>query len=387
MPSCYHFFHAIGHVNLPAKKKKEGSFSLFLLQLNLCNPQWISSNLYLSDDVQPQSPEPPTEPSPNLGSSSTWSFGGLVKTLASKSESVIESYRKDFEELGSGLKKETEIIKSVVSRAVTDSLDTGASVAQEKLESVGQAIDDIGSSVWKSTAQIISHGKDTFLSPSDDYDSDPENSRNRKLNINSNSVNEKRYSRFEMQIRALQLSRITYCAEPEDLEDYGNWKLGINLEDKRGEIEDLLNENSDVQDIFREVESNEFEYKRYWSNYFYKLSELIKAEEARAKLVKRAISGEEGEDLSWDIDEDDEGGEGGNVDNSDVSIISTQHSMAEEEGWDEIEEIRCSDDNKGDNVVGSTSRVDLCKRLSVAEEGEDLSWDIDDEEEDQPVKA
>ncbi|PPR98666.1 hypothetical protein GOBAR_AA22007 [Gossypium barbadense] len=256
-------------------------------------------------------------------------FVRRLKTLASKSESVIESYRKDFEELGSGLKKETEIIKSVVSRAVTDSLDTGASVAQEKLESVGQAIDDIGSSVWKSTAQIISHGKDTFLSPSDDYDSDPENSRNRKLNINN------------------------------------------------------------VQDIFREVESNEFEYKRYWSNYFYKLSELIKAEEARAKLVKRAISGEEDEDLSWDIDEDDEGGEGGNVDSekNDVSIISTQHSMAEEEGWDEIEEIRSSDDNKGDNVVGSTSRVDLCKRLSVAEEGEDLSWDIDDEEEDQPVKA
>ncbi|KAK8308476.1 hypothetical protein V6Z12_D02G061500, partial [Gossypium hirsutum] len=313
-------------------------------------------------------PEPPTEPSPNLGSSSTWSFGGLVKTLASKSESVIESYRKDFEELGSRLKKETEIIKSVVSRAVTDSLDTGASVAQEKLESVGQAIDDIGSSVWKSTAQIISHGKDTFLSPSDDYDSDPENSRNRKLNINSNSVNEKRYSRFEMQIRALQLSRITYCAEPEDLEDYGNWKLGINLEDKRGEIEDLLNENSAVQDIFREVESNEFEYKRYWSNYFYKLT----------------ISGEEDKDLSWDIDEDDEGGEDddeclkkdedkvSSCKDSDVSIISTQHSMAEEEG---------------DNVVGSTSRVDLCKRLSVAEEGEDLSWDIDDEEEDQPVKA
>ncbi|MBA0738007.1 hypothetical protein Gogos_011422 [Gossypium gossypioides] len=367
-----------------------------------------------SDDVQPQSPDPPTEPSPNLGSSSTWSFGGLVKSLASKSESVIESYRKDFEELGSGLKKETEIIRSVASRAVTDSLDTGASVAQEKLESVGQAIVDIGSSVWKSTAQIISHGEDTFLSPSDDYDSDPENSRNRKLNINSNSVNEKRYSRFEMQIRALQLSRTTYCAEPEDLEDYGNWKLGINLEDKRGEIEDLLNENSAVQDIFREVESNEFEYKRYWSNYFYKLSKLIKAEEARAKLVKRAISGEEDEDLSWDIDEDDEGGEGGNVDSekeeddlsedddeclkkdedkvssckdSDVSIISTQHSMAEEEGWDEIEEIRSSDDNKEDNVVGSTSRVDLCKRLSVAEEGEDLSWDIDDEEEDQPVKA
>lgn len=108
-----------------------------------------------SDDVQPQSPHPPTDPSPNPGSSSTWRFGGLVKGLASKSESVIESHRKDFEELGSGLKKETEIIRSVASRAVTGSLDIGASVAQGKLESVGQAIYDIDSSVWKSTAQII----------------------------------------------------------------------------------------------------------------------------------------------------------------------------------------------------------------------------------------
>lgn len=38
---------------------------------------------------------------------------------------------------------------------------------------------------------------------------------------------------------------------------------------------------------------------------------------------------------------------------SDVSIISTQHSMAEEEGWDEIEEIRSSDDNKGTMLLGA----------------------------------
>ncbi|KAK8585785.1 hypothetical protein V6N13_050757 [Hibiscus sabdariffa] len=367
-----------------------------------------------SDDVQPQASDTPTDPSPNPGSSSMWSFGGLVKNLASKSESVIESYRKDFEELGSGLKKETEVIRSVASRAVNESLDIGASVAQEKLESVGQAIDDIGSSVWKSTAQIIFHGKDTFLSPSDDYISDAEISKSEKLSSSNNSVIEKRYSRFEMQIRALQSSKSTYCTEPEDLGDYENWKLGFNLEEKKGEIEALLNGNSAIQEIFRDVDSDEFECNRYWSNYFYKLSKLMKAEEARAKLVKRAISGEEDEDLSWDIDEDDEE-ESGNVDSekkerdssedgdkylkrdeekadsckdSDLSVISSQHSP-EEEGWDEIEEIRSSDDNKGDNHVGSTSRIRPCKRLSGADEEEDLSWDIDDDEEDQPqpVKA
>ncbi|XVE65720.1 hypothetical protein DITRI_Ditri08aG0022200 [Diplodiscus trichospermus] len=269
-----------------------------------------------SDDVQQQFSDQPTDPTPNQGSSSAWSFGGLVKTLADKSEFVIESYRKDFEEFGAGLKKETEIIRGVASRAVNDSLEIGASVAQEKFESVGQAIDDIGSSVWKSTTQIISNGKDTFLSPSDDDNSDSENANNKKLNVSNNSINEKRYSRFEMQIRALQSDKRTYSEEPEDLEHFENWKLGFNLEEKKAEIEDLLNENSVIKDIFKDV-SDEFECKRYWSNYFYKLTRLKKAEEVRAKLVKRAISREEEEDLSWDIEEDDEE-QSENVDREDV---------------------------------------------------------------------
>ncbi|XWS53719.1 hypothetical protein CRYUN_Cryun10bG0024600 [Craigia yunnanensis] len=381
------------------------------MHLNLVQSQMDFFKSVFSDNAQPQTSDQSTDTTLNPGSSATWSYGGLVKTLADKSESVIESYRKDFEEFGSGLKKETDIIRSVTSRAVNDSLEIGATVAQENLESVGQAIDDIGSSVWKSTVQIISHGKDTFLSPSDDDNSDSENPNNKKLNVSNNSINEKRYSRFEMQIRALQSDKSTYTKEPEDLKDFENWKLEFNLEEKKGEIEDLLNENSVIKDIFKDVH-DEFESKRYWSNYFYKWSRLMKAEEARAKLVKRAISGEEEEDLSWDIDEDDDEKSGkvdsekkkdmsedgekcskndeekeGSCKDSDFSVVSSQLSMPEEEGWDEIEEIRSSDDNKGEDV-GSANRVDLHKRPSVAEEEEDLSWDIDDDDDDdQPVKA
>ncbi|XVF62736.1 hypothetical protein PTKIN_Ptkin09bG0032000 [Pterospermum kingtungense] len=349
-----------------------------------------------------------TDPTPNPEQSTTWSFGGLLKTLTDKSESVIESYRKDFEELGTGLKKETEIIRSVASRAVNDSLEVGASVAQEKLESVGQAIDDIGSSVWKSTALIISHGKDTFLLPSYDDNSDYENPSSKTLNVSNNITIEKGYSRFEMQIRVLQSDKRSYCTEPVDLEDFENWKLGFNLEEKKGQIEDLFSENPVIADIFKEVGSDEFEYKRYWCNYFYKVSRLMKAEEVRAKLVKRAISVEEEDDLSWDIDEDDGDEESekkknlskdgeklsenneeklGLCKDSDVSVVSSRASMSEEEGWDKIDEIRRSVDNKREDV-GSLNKVDMRKQLVVAEEEEDLSWDIDDDEkEDQLVKA
>ncbi|GKE07143.1 hypothetical protein Tco_1399161 [Tanacetum coccineum] len=81
------------------------------------------------------------------------------------------------------------------------------------------------------------------------------------------------------------------------------------------------------------------------------------------------------------------GSEGKTYRDSNISIVSTRPSR-EEDGWDEIEDIGNSDENK-DKVVphGSLDRAELRKRLSVAEEDEeDLTWDIEDDE-DEPVKA
>ncbi|XXG83390.1 hypothetical protein AAC387_Pa10g1156 [Persea americana] len=144
------------------------------------NPQNPSD----SDPDSPNHPsqdeeEPEENPYPNPNSSAAWSFGGLIKTLATRSEfrSVIDTYRRDLDEFRSGLSKETAAIRNAASRAVKDlpgSLETGASVAQESLESVGQAIDDFSSSVWRGTAEIISHGKDALLSSDLDDGGDSE---------------------------------------------------------------------------------------------------------------------------------------------------------------------------------------------------------------------
>ncbi|KAF3968452.1 hypothetical protein CMV_007657 [Castanea mollissima] len=56
------------------------------------------------------------------------------------------------------------------------SLDAGASIPQELLESVGQAINDISSSVWKLTTKIITHGVDKlFVAATAGFDYDPNN--------------------------------------------------------------------------------------------------------------------------------------------------------------------------------------------------------------------
>ncbi|KAK1591613.1 hypothetical protein Q3G72_010388 [Acer saccharum] len=397
-------------------------------------------------DSEPTSEED-SSGSENPNPNSIWSTGGgIIKTLATKSESVIGNYRKDFEEFRSGLKKETDVIREVASRAVKDlpaSFEIGASVAQESLESVGQAIDDIGITVWKSTAEIISQGRLNLTTPSIDHENS--DSDNNYSNSSRRLSDVKKYSRFEMQLNAIQCNYDTYCTEPEDLEEYERWRQGFVLDDdeRSREIESLVSENGVVGEIYKEVvcASELVDEETFWSRYFYRVHKLTQAEEARARLVQRAISMDEEEDLSWDFDDDDEesgvslvkGELSGNIEvekrdsnessmkkndveedskngdsgveendnekvvivegkvengesckDSDVSLVSTptQPSMPEEEdlGWDEIEDTGSSDENKEGDVVGSTSRVDLQKRLSATEEDEDLSWDIEDDD-------
>ncbi|QHO44585.1 BSD domain-containing protein [Arachis hypogaea] len=219
-------------------------------------------------------------------------FGGLIKTLTSKSESIIETYRRDLQEFGTGLKKEIE-------------------VAHGSLETVGQAIDQLGSTVVKGTAQIISQGKEAILAA--DLDSDNNSNKSTKSpSKDGSSSNLKGYSRFEAQIRAIQGDASTYTDEPEDLEEYGKWKSGFSLEGKDKELEGLLIENEAMESIYKRLVPNSVDNESFWLRYFYKVYKLKKAEDVRARLVT-TMSREE-EDLSWDVtdvednddDDDDE---------------------------------------------------------------------------------
>lgn len=241
-----------------------------------------------NDGSEPNSDQ--TNPSP------VWSFGGLIKTLQVKSD-WIDTYRRDLEEFGSGLKKETEVLREVASKAVKElpsSLEIGASKAQVSLESVGQALDSIGFAM----ADILSHGKESLL-PHDNDSYDVNNS-------NLQSVSSGRYSRFDAQLRAIQCDANTYVDEPDDVVDYNKWLSEFNLDEKSEEIEGLIKENGSIDGIYKRVVPNSVEHEVFWSRYFYRVHRLKQAENVRAKLVKRAISTEDEEELSWDVDDDDD---------------------------------------------------------------------------------
>ncbi|KAL8522873.1 hypothetical protein ACS0TY_012995 [Phlomoides rotata] len=433
----------------------------------------------ISDDPDPPKPESshesgsnsPIKPSeedhsPNdvVEDGGGWSFGGLIKTLATRSESVIETYSRDLKEFGSGLRKESEIIKDVASRAVKElpaSLEAGTSAAHGVLDGV-----------LKSTAEIIAKEVQVFAS-----DGEPETPETNP------SLNSGRYSRFDAQLSGIQSDLNTFCEEPEDVEEYKVWKSSFKLDDKRDEIGDLIGENGGLEGVYKKVVPDAVDHETFWCRYFYRVDKLKLQEKVRANLVKRAISADEDDnELSWDFDDEEEeeekkddtvgeikttekvkGGdedEGNHVEigeslndgsqhkkeeskanvddevksnpvqssnenregdekevnSNEVVEVKSEEKMKSEEsvkenssenvgvvegekgsmkteeedlGWDEIEDIGSDDEDDKKNSTSSNSerpnRAELRKQLIVAEDDEDLSWDIEDD--DEPVKS
>ncbi|KEH23702.1 putative BSD domain-containing protein [Medicago truncatula] len=393
-----------------------------------------------SDDPDPSGSETNTASSSDslnvpFNPTAAWkNIGNLIKTVGEKSESVIEIYRRDLHEFGTGLQKEIE-------------------VAHDSLETVGHVIDQFGNTVIKGTAQIISQSKDAIL------ESESESKKKKRVKKQS-SLNSKLYSRFDAQIHAIQGDSDTYTEEPFDLERYNKWKLEFSLEGKKDEMEKLLRENVEMESVYRRLVPNVVDRETFWLRYYYKVYKVKKAEDVRAKLVKR-MSREEDEELSWDVEDeeyedddfddkrlnnveevDDFQGEESKVEKRDsllqnkmmeeskvdenlevvqekgdrsqvdkvkdsaavadkkvtmeknagdgkTSQVVSENSKQEGEKeleWDEIEDLGSNEEKKAMGLgSGSPSKIDLRKRLSSAAEEEDLSWDIEDD--DEPAKA
>ncbi|XP_062021763.1 uncharacterized protein LOC133738278 [Rosa rugosa] len=291
-----------------------------------------------------QDPDPKPQPDPNPAGIGGWNLGDLIKTIATKSETVIETYRRDLQEFGSGLKKEIE-------------------VAQGSLETVGTRIDELGNTVLAGTAQIISQG---ILAP--DHESDSSDSNNTST-PQRRSLNSNKYSRFESQVRAIQGDVSTYCEEPEDLEEYRKWrKSGFVLEEKREEIEGLLEGNGAMESIYNKVAPNVVDDETFWSRYYFRVYKLKQAEDVRANLVKRAISVELEEELSWDVDDDEYDESDGNV------VAKSSLGKSSEVGGGVVKEKELKSDDqvgdKGSSKVGEVSSDVAAKTESVSKDSE-----------------
>lgn len=370
----------------------------------------------LSDDPEPESdPTNRTEqiddvmsPESDTGTTSgAWSFGDLVKTLTTKSESVFETYKRDLKEFGTELRKESDLFRDVAIRAVNELPEAGTS-----------ALDN----VLKSTVDIISQ-----VASSNDNVDDNESDR---------GSNERKFSRFDAKLNAIRRDERTYVEEVDDVEDYEKWKREFVVGDKKDEIEKLVGENGVLAGVYEKLvlNGNVVDDGTFWFRYFYKVYRMEVQEEMRAKLVKRSLSSfDDEEDLSWDVDDDEE--EEGEklapkvvkidkMDNVDDNVVNVEEPIASDENvlvvekdekvdveeessevkdssnvvektneeedleWDEIEDLGENDDKKV-SESDAADKDELRKRLSTAaadDDEEDLSWDIEDDDDDEHVK-
>ncbi|XP_021312939.1 BSD domain-containing protein 1 isoform X2 [Sorghum bicolor] len=243
------------------------------------------------------------------GSDGGWSLGGLVKTFASRSESVLGGYRRDLEDLGSGLRLETAALRAAAARAASalpGALEAGASAASDRLESVGQAVDELGAAA----AGLLSHANEALRSAEadgDDGDSAPRSSDASASGASWRaSLPTKKYTRFEAQVLALRADPATFTEEPEDSEGFGRWSASFSIDDMKEQIEAVLHESPGLESFVERLVPSVVDYETFWSRYFFAVDKLKQAEDVRTKLVSRAMSKEEDEELSWDVDDDDD---------------------------------------------------------------------------------
>ncbi|PAN15180.1 hypothetical protein PAHAL_2G470000 [Panicum hallii] len=393
----------------------------------------------------------PAAPAPAGGGGGGWGFGGLLKTLTSQSETVLETYRRDLAEFGTGLRRETEVLREAAARAARD-LPSSAHALDGLADIVAQGKDALSQVAAAAAAPVSAH--------SDGGESEQSSAAGAHV----------RYSRFEAQLRALQADPATFTADPEDAEDFAAWSKGFSLDERKDDIEALCYDSDALEAMVDRLVPETVESEVFWARYFYRVHKLKQQEDARAKLVQRVIAQEEDEDLSWEVDDEDEEeeqqkeaakepvarqqeatkevnheveakenermleepatleGEHKNADepqpvvlgsslvvvdeeekeghsksnveesgdkkeaakhetsdsskDSDYSIVSRQRTMEEEDlEWDEIEDLGEHEEKKGSTHDPSPAlKEELRKRLSVAEDDEDLSWDIEDDD-------
>jgi hypothetical protein len=238
-----------------------------------------------------------------------WSFEGLVKTFASRSETVLGGYRRDLQDLGSGLRLETAALRAAAARAASalpGALEAGASAASDRLESVGQAVDDLGAAA----AGLLSHANEALRSAEADGEDGDGASRPSDGSASGASwrasLPSKKYTRLEAQVLALRADPATFTEEPEDSEGFARWNSSFSVEETREQIEGVLRESPGLESFVERLVPSVVDYETFWSRYFFAVDKLRQAEDVRTKLVSRAMSKEEDEELSWDVDDDDE---------------------------------------------------------------------------------
>uniref|UniRef100_A0A1A8K7D0 BSD domain containing 1 n=1 Tax=Nothobranchius kuhntae TaxID=321403 RepID=A0A1A8K7D0_NOTKU len=115
------------------------------------------------------------------------------------------------------------------------------------------------------------------------------------------------YDSSKARLYGLQADPATYCNEPDGPpEQFDNWLSGFSLEDKKGEISELLVNSPSIRSLYTKMVPAAVSHSEFWQRYFYKVFQLNQEEARRVALKQRAEQSAHIESLGWEEEEEDD---------------------------------------------------------------------------------
>ncbi|KAM4541640.1 BSD domain-containing protein 1 [Odontesthes bonariensis] len=115
------------------------------------------------------------------------------------------------------------------------------------------------------------------------------------------------YDSSKARLYSLQADPATYCNEPDGPpEQFDNWLSTFGLEDKKGEISELLLNSPSIRALYTKMVPAAVAHSEFWQRYFYKVFQLEQEEARRVALKQRAEQSAHTETLGWEEEEEDD---------------------------------------------------------------------------------
>uniref|UniRef100_A0A3P8UIL8 BSD domain containing 1 n=1 Tax=Cynoglossus semilaevis TaxID=244447 RepID=A0A3P8UIL8_CYNSE len=114
------------------------------------------------------------------------------------------------------------------------------------------------------------------------------------------------YDSCKARLYSLQADPATYCNEPDGpTEQFDFWMSSFSLEDKKGEISELLVNSPSIRALYTKMVPAAVSHSEFWQRYFYKVFQLDQ-EEARRLALKQRAELLHTETLGWEEEEEDD---------------------------------------------------------------------------------
>ncbi|KAF7658469.1 hypothetical protein LDENG_00012550 [Lucifuga dentata] len=115
------------------------------------------------------------------------------------------------------------------------------------------------------------------------------------------------YDSSKARLYSLQADPATYCNEPDGPpEQFDNWLSTFILEEKKGEISELLVNSPSIRALYTKMVPAAVSHLEFWQRYFYKVFQLDQEEARRLALKQRAEQSSHTETLGWEEEEEDD---------------------------------------------------------------------------------